>query len=52
MRVQVKCLGFPDRFIEHGPRELLLERYGLSVDGICRAVADLNLPAVGLRFPG
>ncbi len=51
-RVQTKCLGLPDRFVEHGPRGLLLERHGLSVAGICRAVADLNLPAVGLRFPG
>jgi len=52
VRVQTKCLGLPDRFIEHGPRDLLLERYGLSVAGICQAVADLNLPAVGLRFRG
>lgn len=52
VRVQVKCLGLPDRFIEHGPRDLLLERYGLSIAGICQAVADLNLPGVGLRFPG
>lgn len=52
IRVQVKCLGFPDRFIEHGPRNLLFERYGLTVEGICRAVADLKLPGVGMRFPG
>ena len=51
-RVQVKCLGFPDRFIEHGPRDFLLTRYGVSVEGICAAVADLGVPAVGLRFPG
>ncbi|MGE5529600.1 MAG: 1-deoxy-D-xylulose-5-phosphate synthase [Patescibacteria group bacterium] len=51
-RIQVKCMGLPDRFLEHGPRELLLEQNGLTVSGICQAVEELRLPAVGLRFPG
>ncbi|NLG83346.1 MAG: 1-deoxy-D-xylulose-5-phosphate synthase [Firmicutes bacterium] len=41
--VQWRALGFPDRFIEQGPREMLLERYGLSVQGICAAVESLGL---------
>lgn len=32
--VQVKMLGLPDKYIEHGPRGLLLEKYGLSVSSL------------------
>lgn len=32
-------LGVPDRFIEHGAREMLLRRLGLDADGIATAVA-------------
>jgi 1-deoxy-D-xylulose-5-phosphate synthase len=48
--VQVKLLGIPDCFITHGPRTLLLQQCGLDVDGICRAVQELNLPLVGIRM--
>jgi len=34
-------LGFPDKFIEHGPRPTLLRKYGLSVDGIIDAAGKL-----------
>ncbi len=34
VRVPVKCVGLPDRFIEQGPQALLRERYGLTGDGI------------------
>ena len=47
--VTIKLLGIPDKFITHGPRELLLQQCGLDVDGICRAVRELKLPAVGIR---
>jgi 1-deoxy-D-xylulose-5-phosphate synthase len=30
-------LGFPDKFIEHGPRSALLRKYGMSVEGILKA---------------
>jgi 1-deoxy-D-xylulose-5-phosphate synthase len=30
-------LGFPDKFIEHGPRSALLRKYGLSAEGILKA---------------
>jgi len=31
-------LGIPDRFVEHGPRKMLLEEVGLSPDAIARAI--------------
>ena len=49
--VQVRCLGFPDRFVEQGPRETLLERHGLSVQGISAAVAALGVARVGVGLP-
>ena len=30
----IKTIGLPDRFIEHGDRDILLDRCGLSVDRI------------------
>ena len=30
----VKCLGIPDRFIEHGERDELLANIGLDLDGL------------------
>ncbi len=32
--VRVECMGIPDRFIEHGGREVLLAEMGLDVAGI------------------
>ncbi|MFH0772455.1 MAG: 1-deoxy-D-xylulose-5-phosphate synthase [Candidatus Omnitrophota bacterium] len=34
--VVVKRMGLPDKFIEHGKKELLLKNYGLDADGIAR----------------
>jgi 1-deoxy-D-xylulose-5-phosphate synthase len=39
----VRCLGLPDRFIEHGERDDLLADLGLDVRGLvasARALAD------------
>ncbi len=39
----VRCLGIPDRFIEHGERDELLADLGLDVRGLiaaARALAD------------
>jgi 1-deoxy-D-xylulose-5-phosphate synthase len=47
--VTIKLLGIPDKFITHGPRELLLQQCGLDADGICRAVRELKLPTLGIR---
>jgi 1-deoxy-D-xylulose-5-phosphate synthase len=35
---KVLCLGLPAQFIPHGPRGLLLEKYGLSPLGIAEAI--------------
>ena len=37
-RIQVSCLGLPDRFIGHGPRDDLLHDVGLDVEGIVTEV--------------
>jgi len=39
--VKIKLLGLPDMFIEHGPRNVLLERYGLSKDSIAKTARKL-----------
>lgn len=36
--VKVKCLGLPDRFIEHGSQPLLRSMFALNSDGIVRYV--------------
>ena len=38
---RVRCLGIPDRFIEHGGREEVLADLGLSADGIARVCLEL-----------
>ena len=37
---RVLRLGWPDQFIEQGARDLLLEKYGLAVDGIVESVSN------------
>ena len=38
---KIKCLGIPDRFIEHGPRDLLLREIGLDRDGVHKEALDM-----------
>jgi len=38
---RVKRIGVPDRFIEHGPQQLLRSRYGLDEEGIIRAIKEM-----------
>ena len=38
---RIERLGVPDRFIEHGPREALLDDLGLSARGIAGRVGNL-----------
>lgn len=50
----VRCLGIPDRFIEHGEREELLEDLGLDVAGLIKSARELArqqgaAPAANLR---
>ncbi|MBW1902835.1 MAG: 1-deoxy-D-xylulose-5-phosphate synthase [Deltaproteobacteria bacterium] len=39
--VRIKRIGLPDKFIEHGPANLLRENYGLDTTGILKAARDL-----------
>ncbi|MFH1386531.1 MAG: 1-deoxy-D-xylulose-5-phosphate synthase [bacterium] len=36
--IPIQRLGLPTSFIEHGKREDVLAKYGLSADGICRQI--------------
>ncbi len=38
---EVKMLGIPDRFVEHGKPEELHHECGFDADGICAAVREL-----------
>jgi len=39
--VQVKRLGIPDLFVEHGPPSLLRAKYGIDEAGIYRAAKEM-----------
>ena len=41
----MRVLALPDRFIEQGNREVLLERYKISVRGIMEMVEKWNAEA-------
>lgn len=43
---RVTRLGLPDRFIEHGPRHILLQKYGLDAEGIAAKVSRVVGPVV------
>ena len=40
VQANVKLLGLPDKFIEHGHRSLLLKKYGLNGEGIAAGVEE------------
>jgi 1-deoxy-D-xylulose-5-phosphate synthase len=47
---RIRCLGIPDRFIEHGDREELLVDLGLDADGlmsVAHSLAELNESLIG-----
>ena len=39
--VQVRRLGIPDTFVEHGPQALLREKYGIDENGIMKGVQEM-----------
>src|SRR4030043_323376 len=39
--IQVKRLGIPDIFVEHGPQTLLRENYGIDEKGIFKGVREM-----------
>ena len=39
--VQVRRIGLPDKFVEHGAPALLREKYSLDTSGILREARDL-----------
>ncbi len=39
--IQVKRLGIPDTFVEHGPQTLLREKYGIDEKGIFKGVIEM-----------
>jgi len=49
--IQVKCLGIPDLFVEHGPQSLLRTKYGIDEGGIVRGVKELMEEQRSLSIP-
>ena len=39
--MSVKRIGLPDKFVEHGPQDILREKYGLDSAGIIKEARDL-----------
>ena len=40
----IKTISLPDEFVEHGPRDLLLEKWGVNQNGIEKAVINKDNP--------
>lgn len=40
--VRVKRIGIPDKYIEHGPRNQILEKYGLCTTSLVKEALDLT----------
>jgi 1-deoxy-D-xylulose-5-phosphate synthase len=41
LNLNIKIIGLPDKFIEHGSRSLLLDKYGLSKRNIIKVVKEM-----------
>jgi 1-deoxy-D-xylulose-5-phosphate synthase len=41
-KVNIKSLGLPDKFIEHGPRDVLLKNIGLDPEGIAAEIRNVR----------
>ena len=39
----VKTIGLPNKFVEHGPRQVLLDKYGVNCEGIKSAFINKSL---------
>ena len=39
--IQIKNIGIPDKFIEHGTQGLLRKKYGLDAEGIVKQTLEL-----------
>ena len=40
----VKIISLPDEFVEHGPRDMLLEKWGVNQNGIEKAAINIDNP--------
>jgi len=49
--VHVELVGLPDKFVEHGPQQLLRAKYNLDAEGIERRVLS-SFPELALLTPG
>lgn len=57
--VRLAMIALPDKFIEHGPQNVLRARYGIDTDGIVKKVKDIcshanisSKPGVSLKTEG
>ena len=42
--MNIRAMSLPDEFVEHGPRDLLLEKWGVNQNGIEKAVINKDNP--------
>ena len=40
----IKIISLPNEFVEHGPRQILLDKYGISTEGISMAINSQKAP--------
>ena len=38
----ISIISLPDEFVEHGPRDMLLEKWGVNQKGIENSILSLN----------
>ncbi len=48
----LRIIGLPDRFIEHGPRSAVLRKYGISAEGLVEAAGKLLGTQIGSHIKG
>lgn len=41
IKIKIKRIGLPDKFIEHGAQNILRQKYGLDSDGIYQSVKEI-----------
>jgi 1-deoxy-D-xylulose-5-phosphate synthase len=46
--VEIRRIGLPDDFIDHGPAKLLRQKFGLDADGITRRVLEFMGDKIGV----
>jgi 1-deoxy-D-xylulose-5-phosphate synthase len=51
-RAEIKRLGIPDYFVEHGTQEELVRECGFDADSIARTIREMVFKDTGVRLKG